>query len=515
MTRTQPIRKTAQLARWGIAIVGLLVICAVLAAWMASGNLSRIARDRAISAVKENFASDLDFQNLDVSVFPRVVITGDMVVLHYKGRTDLPPLISMRRFTAEANLMGILREPAHISRVTLEGLQINVPPRGEAGGDEKGSGKETPNFVIGEIVADGTVLRTLPRDAVKEPLEYEIRRLRLHGAGSKGELTFHATLHNAKPPGDIQSTGKFGPWAKDEPGDTPVSGDYTFRNADLSVFHGISGMLSSDGNYHGVLQNIEVEGHTDTPDFTVKVSGNPVHLTTQFKAVVDGTDGDTLLQPVNGQFGRSSLTAQGGIEGTKGVKGKTVTLDVIVHDGRLEDMLLLGVKGKKPTMTGAIRFRTKLVIPPGDIEIPQKLKLDGGFEISAAHFSQLNVQEKVNKLSHAGKGEPEEPETNTVASDFRGNFALDGGIMTFRKLSFRVPGVGISLNGKYGLLDEQLDFHGTARLEAKLSDMTTGFKSFLLKAVDPLFKKKNAGAELPIKITGTRDDPSFGLDLRP
>ncbi len=517
MTRTQPIQKTSPLARWAVAIVGLLVIGAVLAAWMASGTLSRIARERAISAVKENFASDLDFKNLDVSVFPSVVITGESVVLHYKGRTDLPPLITMRKFRAEANIFGLLAEPTRISRVTLDGLQLNVPPRGQYGnaGKSPAGGKPTPNFVIGEIVADGTVLRTLPRDAWKEPLEYDVRRLRLRGAGSDGELTFHATLRNAKPPGDIQSTGKFGPWVKDEPGDTPVSGDYTFRNADLSVFHGISGMLSSDGNYHGVLQHIEVEGHTDTPGFTVKVSGNPVHLTTQFKAVVDGTDGDTLLQPVNGQFGRSSLTAQGGIEGTKGVKGKTVTLDVTVHDGRLEDMLLLGVKGKKPTMTGAIRFRTKLVIPPGEIEIPKKLQLDGGFEISAARFSQLDVQEKVNKLSHAGKGEPEEPETNTVASDFRGNFALNDGIMTFRKLSFRVPGVGISLNGKYGLLDEQLDFHGTARLEAKLSEMTTGFKSFLLKAVDPLFKKKNAGAELPIKITGTRDDPSFGLDLRP
>jgi hypothetical protein len=43
--------------------------------------------------------------------------------------------------------------------------------------------------------------------------------------------------------------------------------------------------------------------------------------------------------------------------------------------------------------------------------------------------------------------------------------------------------------------------------------MTTGWKSLLLKAVDPFFKKDGAGAVLPIKITGTKSDPHFGLNL--
>ncbi len=327
-------------------------------------------------------------------------------------------------------------------------------------------------------------------------------------------MSFRATLVNAKPPGDIESAGSFGPWQKDDPGGTPVSGTYTFQNADLSVFHGIAGKLSSEGNYQGILERIQVAGHTDTPDFMVKISGNPVHLTTQFQAVVDGTDGDTWLQPVNAQFGHSSLTARGSVEGVKGVKGKTVSLDVTATEGHLEDMLLLGVKGRQPAMTGKISFHTKLVIPPGDIDMAQKLKLDGGFAIGAAHFSELNVQDKVNQLSHRGSGEPKAPETDRVASDFSGQFALDNGLMTFRNLSFRVPGVSVALDGSYGLINEQLDFHGKARLEAKLSQTTTGFKSFLLKAVDPFFEKKNAGAVIPIKIGGTRENPSFGLDLR-
>jgi len=34
-----------------------------------------------------------------------------------------------------------------------------------------------------------------------------------------------------------------------------------------------------------------------------------------------------------------------------------------------------------------------------------------------------------------------------------------------------------------------------------------------LKALDPFFKGKNAGTVVPIKITGTKDQPSFGLDF--
>jgi hypothetical protein len=59
-----------------------------------------------------------------------------------------------------------------------------------------------------------------------------------------------------------------------------------------------------------------------------------------------------------------------------------------------------------------------------------------------------------------------------------------------------------------------MDFHGTLRMQAKLSQTMTGFKSLLLKPVDPFFRKGGAGAVLPIKITGTRQNPSFGLELR-
>ncbi|WP_433966158.1 hypothetical protein [Tunturiibacter gelidiferens] len=35
----------------------------------------------------------------------------------------------------------------------------------------------------------------------------------------------------------------------------------------------------------------------------------------------------------------------------------------------------------------------------------------------------------------------------------------------------------------------------------------------MLKPVDPFFKKDGAGAVIPVKVSGTKSAPKFGLDL--
>ena len=90
---------------------------------------------------------------------------------------------------------------------------------------------------------------------------------------------------------------------------------------------------------------------------------------------------------------------------------------------------------------------------------------------------------------------------------------MKDGILSFPSLRFQVPGTNALMSGRYSLDGRTFDFHGNLRLEAKLSQMTTGWKSLLLKPVDPFFHKHGAGTELPFKITGTKSAPHFGLDL--
>jgi len=506
-------RAARNASKW-IAIALAAIAVLMLAGFVFRGAMSRYARDRVVSSLQDQFAGRLEMQSLSVDVFPALHLAGEGLVLRYHGRTDLAPLISIRKISADSNLLSLLAR--HVRHVKIEGLEIHLPPKSAENAEAKKSRPpRIAGFVIDDMRADGAILKTTPKDPKKDPLIWEIRLLVLHGAGPASQMDFRATLVNAKPPGEIESSGKFGPWQSEQPSETPVEGAYTFQNADLSVFPGIAGKLSSTGTYHGVLEQIEAQGKTDTPDFMLKISGNPVHLTTDFQATVDGTDGDTFLHPVVGRFGHSTVTARGSIAGDKAFPGKTISLDAVVDSGRLEDMLRLATRGATPGMTGAISFHSKILIPPGDSDVAERTKLDGAFTVAAAHFAELNVQQKVNELSHRGKGDPQAPEGDTVASDFSGEFHLANGTITFPRLSFRVPGVRVALNGTYTLASEAMDFHGTALLEAKLSQTTTGIKSFLLKALDPIFEKKKAGAALPIHISGTRDQPSFGLDLKP
>jgi hypothetical protein len=105
-----------------------------------------------------------------------------------------------------------------------------------------------------------------------------------------------------------------------------------------------------------------------------------------------------------------------------------------VENGRLDDLLRLAVKGPA-AMSGAIGFRAKVVVPPGQQDIAERVKLDGEFGADSAVFHKLDVQQKVNKLSHGGKAQPEESPADTLGSDFSGRFRIANGVaeLPFRR----------------------------------------------------------------------------------
>ena len=177
-----------------------------------------------------------------------------------------------------------------------------------------------------------------------------------------------------------------------------------------------------------------------------------------------------------------------------------------VDKGRLEDLLRLAVKGDQPPMTGAINFHTKFDLPHGKGDLADRLNLNGKFDVEQAQFTSPEVTAKIETLSRKGQGQPENKDAGSSVSQLKGNFVLDNGVITFRGLTFTVTGAQVALDGKYGLEKEDLDFHGKLRMQAKLSQTMTGAKSFVLKAVDPFFRK-NGQTEVPIKITGPAGTP--------
>src|SRR5262249_17160457 len=174
-------------------------------------------------------------------------------------------------------------------------------------------------------------------------------------------------------------------------------------------------------------------------------------------------------------------------------------------------LLRLAMKGPS-FMEGVISLNTKIDIPPLTGKVKEKLLLDGNFELTQGKFLRSSIQDKIDNLSRRGQGQPTNEQIDEVVHQMKGVFRLDNQVMTFESLSFAVPGAAVDLAGSYNLRADALDFHGTLKLQAKVSQTMTGWKRVVLKPVDPFFAKNGAGTFLRIKVDGSSNDPKFGLD---
>jgi hypothetical protein len=405
----------------------------------------------------------------------------------------------------------------HVGTVYVKGLDLNIPPKENRREiTNMGSRASKMTIFVDQFICEDAKLVINTSKPGKPPLEFAISDLKMKDIGPGQPFQFNATLVNPKPVGDIQSNGLFGPWQQDSPRDTPVQGDYSFTKVDLSTIKGIGGTLSSTGEYSGTLSNIAVHGKTDTPDFRVATSGHPVPLHTEFHAIVDGTSGDTYLRPVNATFLHSSFTANGSVVRVSAPNGHDIELDVAMDDARIEDLLKLGVHTDPSIMSGPVEMKTRLSLGPGDASVADRLALAGTFHVLSGRFTSEKVQGKLDSLSLRSQGKPKEAQEHAeedVLVDLRGVFTLKDGLLSFSMLHFLIPGTRVDMTGDYSLDGQKFDFRGKARLDAKLSQMTTGWKSIVLKPVDPFFTKDGAGTEIPIRISGTESEPHFGLDF--
>jgi hypothetical protein len=427
-------------------------------------------------ALQDRFARDVKIRKFRTTYFPPGCVAEGIEFLH-RQRKDLPPLITVQTLTIRAGYSGLLRIHKQVNDVQVAGLHVLVPPKNPNVSRQtfpltnSTSGK---TLAIGEITTDNAVLEFIseqPASDQQAKFTLRIDHLILDHVGESDPVTFHARFSNTEPPGEVRSDGRFGPWNDDDPASTPLSGSYTYQHVKLGAFEGVAGTLSSQGKFGGTLGHIDAQGDVDVPDFKVSGSAHAVHLTSNFHAVIDGTNGDTYLTRVESHFGRTTLISQGGVKGHPGQHGKTVMLTLNVGQGRIDDLLRL--------------------------------------------FTGSKVQEPVNRLAESVRGETKDQEqvdAATVLSNLTGHVSANGGIATLSKISFTEPGTLAEIEGTYNLVDKNLNLRGVLTTDGKLADTTSGFKSVVLKALGPFITKKSVTV-VPFAITGTSSKPSFALDL--
>lgn len=535
----------------GSALVLLAVL--VVAAAVVARRIEPFLRAQIVAALSDRLHARVELDQFHVSLGNGLhgrwgIIAEGRGLRIWPSQAAAPgaadPLIRLDEFHFHAPLHYVAGQPLVLSRVQLSGLVIHVPPRPQqpsAPPQQKppatGASSVLAHVVVERIDCDHAQLTLASNKPDKLPLGFDIQQLHLTHVSAAEPVAFQAQLINPRPVGLIHTSGQFGPWNVDDPGASAVQGSYQFDHADLAPFKGISGMLRSTGSFQGTLRELNVNGVADVPDFALDKFSSPLPLHTVFVARVDGTSGDTWLDSVQADLGRSHFTTKGHVIrlrtvlATGGaapvppdmkaafptVGGHDVFLDVDIEHQRVDDFLRLTNSQQKPLLVGIVTVKARLHIPPGEEKVVRRLSLQGAFQLTQAEFTSDKIQSKVNELSLRGQGKPAEAKNQdqgqVIDSAMNSEFTVEHARVTLPNLDYTVPGAHIQLKGTYGLEDGALDFTGNARMDATVSQMVGGWKGFLLKPADRIFKKDGAGALIPIHVQGTREAPKFGLDF--
>lgn len=443
---------------------------------------------------------------------PGYVAEGLTFLRHSNGSSI--EMASVKRLQSRASWISLVLLQHRLSNLQIEGLHVFIPaPVPAAMPFYPGMKDKT---TVTTLTADGTVLDIAPRNPGGRALRFDFRKLLLGEVKKEKSISLDTVLHVPVPPGDLSVRGRFGPLTKGQIGRTPVWGSFDLERADLGETKTIGGMLNSDGSFQGTLEQCRVAGKVRIDDFEIHDIRHPVKLYGNFDTTLNGVHGDVSIRAAQVHFLKTDLQASGMIRTIGGEQGKTEVIKVTSGKARIEDLLRLFTKSDPPALRGPIDLQANIILPPGSEKFLKKLQLNGAFKIPEAEFLHSKTQTSVNKLSNRARGhkpKDEEVTAEQIPSSFDAQVAVKNGTATLSHAEFRTLGAAASGEGTYNLLTQQIDLRGKLAIQASLSKAAGGFKSLFLIPLNPFFKKGNAGAVLPIHVTGTYSHPAFRISL--
>jgi AsmA-like protein len=505
-----------------IGAVCLVVLGIVLAA---ASPYWPYSEKTLVSAIQDKFKANVQVQTFHRFYFPHPGCEADSIVLSRgQNGADGKPLAIAQKLTMTGRYADLLFRSHHIAEIRLEGLQVRIPLRLEnepsvnSGSDENNDGSKgkTSEVSIGSITADGSVLEFEEGDG-KAPLKFAIHRLKLRSVAAGKAMSYDVSLRNPEPPGELESQGSFGPWQSKQIGEIPLSGTARLRGATLDKYPGIGGTLESEDKFGGTLKQVEVAGEANVADFHLKSPGHGVRVWARFQVTVNALEGEARLKEIMAKVGQSSMHVQGTVAKNARRNRRETSLDFSIQEGRVEDFLWLFNGAAKPPMSGAASCSGHVLVPGFGAGFVKNVVINGKFEISEGHF-QKATQAKINALSARAQGEKiaagsEAPEiaVETLSSEVN----VQQGVAHLSYVFFEVPGARVRVQGEYNLLNHKVDLHGNLWTNATVSQDTSGIKAALLKPVDPLFKRKHAGAMVAVVVNGDIGSPHYGVELSP
>lgn len=425
-------------------------------------------------------------------------------------------VIAIDRIAVRGSYAGLMDKPLRLNEIEIGGLRILLAPHhgtSEPFGISIAADSK-PKFQVNEIRLNDAMLR-IPRDSpALPPLDFAFHNAVLEDLGPNRKLRFQIAAHNPVPSGEVHLKGEATPFAVSSLHDIPIKGQFTFEKADLSVPHSISGLLNASGNCRGTMGDLICAGTADVPKFEVYGSKHPVHIASRYQAALNTLTGNAELSEVLAHFNGTSVSATGRVSGDP--KGKTLTLDMAVHDGRLEDLLELFTSAPTPGMRAVIDMRGRFVIPPGPPDFLTKLRVNGKFFLRHSSFTNPKSQTPLDRLAASAEGEPKKQQREspqTATANVHADVTARNGVADLQNVVFEFPGIRGHLAGTFALHDKQVHLNGVFETQGKLADTSSGLKALMLKVIGPLWPKSGGVKSIPFAISGRGSNSSFRLRL--
>jgi len=462
--------------------------------------------------LEEVLASQVKIGRYHRVYFPNPGFMATQITLQRKTGPNLPPLGSIDSVLVEGTWRDLLAMRKRVSQVDITGMHIVVPALGSRENHEDfppGSSASFggPSAVVEVLQVHDSLLDILRKDGSR--YSFPIQLLTVRNLEKGQALGYSVDMQNAKPTGHIFSTGSFGPLNAQNMGATPLSGDFTFASVNLHDLGDIGGTLISKGHFQGELADIEADATSYTPDFAVG-GGRATPFTAAIRCAINGVNGDVTIRGVDAKTGASTIHVEGGIAGSP----KVIDVHLAVAGGRVQDVLRPFLRNDVP-VEGMVWLRSHAHVDAAgnDMSFLERLKVDGRFDAPAERLTNRATEQKLSEFSQQVAGvhdskadaQSEVPASNVAEdalSSLNGQAKIRNGVVSTRRITFLIPGAGVDLSGTFNLRDGTVQMAGNLRMQANISHAATGFKSVLLKPLIPFFKKKQAGAVVPIAVTG-------------
>ena len=469
-------------------------------------------RHRKMAPILEDMlASQVTFTGYHRTYFPKPGFVATGITMRRKSAPNLPPLGHVDTLVVQGTWSDLIMLRQRVELVDITGLHIVVPAIGSKENHANfppGSGKDFagPDKVIERFVVHKSLLDIMRIDGRR--LSFPIKQLEIRNLHKGEALTYAVDMQNAIPTGHILAHGSIGPLNGNDFASTPVSGNFAFTDANLHDVGEISGTLNAHGFFKGTLSSMEVETNTETRNFAV-TDGKPTPVEGTMRGMLSGSNGDLDIHAIDVKIRETRIHAAGSIKGSP----KLTNLDITVERGRAQDVMQPFIHDDVP-ITGPVWLKAHAYVgPPGD-GFMERLRVTGKLNAPAEKLTDRQTEKNLSEFSDRAAGKrtpntgvdtdnkPADPKEDAVSS-FAGMVRIESGVVSTSRLTFNVPGAQATIAGTFRFDGEVAHLTGNLKMDTDISHATTGFKSFLLKPLAPFFKKKNAGAVVPIAVTGT------------